>query len=70
MLGLKKKSGKIKEKLFDPAVQVEHRKQLLLHLVMDGSKESDAILKSFLEEVAAGNNGESLYKEKSHRRSN
>ncbi|UCG13579.1 MAG: AAA family ATPase [Deltaproteobacteria bacterium] len=64
MLGLKKKSGQIKEKLFDPDVQIEHRKQLLQHLVMDGSKESDAILKSFLEEVAAGNNGESLYNEK------
>ena len=42
---------KVTERMLDPTVQLKLRKQLLLHLMMDGSEESGAILNSFLEEA-------------------
>ena len=63
MLALKKKRQSLKTMLLDPGLPLDHRKQMLIHLVMDESPESEKLLESLLQDLAAGN-GKSVYTKK------
>jgi len=49
--------------ILDGDTPLDHRKQLLMHLCIDGSEQSEATVKALLESATAAS-GETVYKKK------